>query len=151
MHDSLKTGIMKTTNIKRVYFSIFLLLTGTMLFSQNLINRTESEIKTIMKEQYKDFRLNTSTRNPSYRYLKYENHSNSETLLFFLSEEGVCTYYKYMGDYALYGSKIAELNRKYKKTGKNTWLEELEGEKYSIELNKGEWFFTLTTRKLDGN
>ncbi len=137
--------------MKRVYFIIIFLLAGNFLYSQNLINHSESEIKVIMKEKYKDFRLNTTTKNPYYRYLKYENHLNTETLLFFLSEEGVCTYYKYMGDYAYYGSKIAELNRQYEKSGENTWLEELNGEKYSIELIKGEWFFTLTTRKTDSN
>lgn len=137
--------------MKRTGISLLLFLAGLALFSQNLISNTESEIKAIMKERYNDFRLNTTTRNPSYRYLKYENSMNSETLLFFLSEDGVCTHYKYMGDYALYGSKIAELNRKHKKAGKNSWLEELNGEKYSIELTKGEWFFTLTTRKMESD
>lgn len=135
--------------MKKSGIIILFLLAGTVLYSQNLINRTEPEIKTIMKEEYKDFRLNTTTRNPSYRYLKYENQLKTATLLFFLSEDNVCTYSKYIGDYSLYGSKINELNNKLKKTGNNTWMEELNGEKYSIELIKGDWFFTLTTRKME--
>jgi len=152
MSDSLIPGITQSTkDMKRIYIALLFLLAGTTLFSQNLINHSGSEIKTIMKERYKDFRLSTTTKNPSYRYLKYENYLKTETLLFFLSEDDVCTYYKYLGDYSCYNAKIAVMNEKYKKIDENAWIEELEGEKYRIELIKGEWFFTLTTRKIDSS
>lgn len=102
-----------------------------------------------MKENYKGFRLSTTTKNPVFRYLKYENNIKTETLLFFLSEDDVCTYYKFLGDYSCFNSKIGELNEKHKKIDEYTWAEETKGEKFRIELEKGEWFFTITTRKAE--
>jgi hypothetical protein len=138
-------------DMKRIGVTLLFFLACKLLFSQNLINHTASEVKTIMKAEYKDFRLSTTTKNPSYRYLKYENYLRTETLLFFLSDDEVCTYCKYLGDYACYNSRIGELNEKHRKISENAWIEELKGEKYRIELEKGEWFFTLTTRKIESN
>jgi hypothetical protein len=135
--------------MRKTLVIIFFLLTGTALFSQNLIGHTRSEIEKIMKEDYKKFRISSSTKNPIYRYLKYENNIKTETLLFFLSEEDVCTYYKFVGDYSSLNTKIGELNEKHKKIDEHTWVEVIKGEKFRIELEKGEWFFTLTTRKAE--
>ncbi len=137
--------------MKRLCLTALFLLAGIMLFSQNLIDHSASEIETIMKERYKNFKPSKTTNNPHYRYLKYENHQQTETLLFFLSEDDVCIYYKYIGDYSRFYSKIAEMDEKYEKIDKNAWIEELNGAKYRIELTKREWFFTLTTRKTDSS
>ena len=129
---------------------LFFLGLGVLLPAQNLIGYTKEEILKIMKEEHHDFVLNTSTRNPVYRYLKYEDLTRTRTILFFLSEDDKCTYFKFLGDYSYLKTKTAELNEKYQKIDESTWMETRENEKYRIELEKGEWFFTVTTRKADG-
>lgn len=133
--------------MRRILVTFLILAAATNLFSQNLIGYSESEIISIMKEDYKKFRLSTTTKNPVYNYLKYENSLKTETLLFFLSDDDECTYYKFLGDYSRLNSKISVLNEKHKKIDDKTWIEVIKGKKYKIELEKGEWFFTLTTRK----
>ena len=67
------------------------ILRAAPAFSQHFIGMHESTIKEVMKETHKTFRLNTSTVNPHYKYLKYEDNINEVTLLFFLSEYDDCT------------------------------------------------------------
>lgn len=129
---------------------LFFLGLGVFLPAQNLIGYTKAEILRIMKEEHRDYVLNTSTKNPVYRYLKYEDRTRTRTILFFLSEDDKCTYFKFLGDYSYLKTKTAELNEKYRKINESTWMETRGDEKFRIELEKGEWFFTVTTRKADG-
>lgn len=133
--------------MRQLLLTILFILAGATVFSQNLIGHTKSEIETIMKTEYKGFKLNTTSRNTAFKYLKYENRLKTETLFFFLSEDDKCTYCKYMGDYSVYSTKIKEMNSNFKKVDRLTWSEKKKGQNYEIKLEKGEWFFTLTTRK----
>lgn len=127
-----------------------ILLIGMMktvpVYSQHFIGLHESEIKQVMKESYKTFRLNTSTVNPHYKYLKYEDKINEITILFFLSEDNHCTLVRKMCDYSNIIEVIEELNAKYVPIDKNSW-EYVEGNKtYLVTLVEEEWYFTVTTR-----
>jgi hypothetical protein len=135
--------------MKHILISAMLFFTATTLFSQNLIGYTKSEIETHMKAEYKGFKLNTTSRNTAYKYLKYENGLKTETLLFFLSEDDVCTYCKYMGDYSVLNDKLREVNENWKKVDRTTWTQKKNGKNFRIVLEKGEWFFTLTTREIE--
>ena len=116
------------------------------VYSQHFIGLHESEIKEVMKESYKNFRLNTSTVNPHYKYLKYENKINEITILFFLSEDDHCTLVRKMCDYSNIIEVVEELNKNYKAIDKNSWEYEFGKNSFLVTLAEEEWYFTVTTR-----
>ena len=76
---------MKTTAF--VIYSILFLAVADHLQAQNYIGMHKDQIIETMKETEKQLKLNTSTVNPHYNYLKYEDKINEITVLFFLSED----------------------------------------------------------------
>lgn len=133
--------------MKRTSTLICLIFIVISTYSQNLIGYNKSDIAKIMKEDHKEYSLSKSTRNPVHKYLKFEDRSGTRTLLYFLSDDNICSYYKFIADYSRLNSTVKSLDEKHKKTGETSWSEEIDGIKYKIELEKGEWFFTITTRK----
>lgn len=130
-------------------FSIALViccLNSNMLNAQHFIGLHEDEIKVVMKDSHKSFRLNTSTVNPHYKYLKYENKINEITILFFLSEDDHCTLVRKMCDYSNIIDEIKALNKNYKAIDKNSWEYTHGKHTYLITLEEEEWYFTITTR-----
>ena len=127
-----------------------IILIGTLSFrsaySQHFIGLHQEEIKEVMKNEHKKFKLNTSTVNPHYKYLKYEDKINEMTLLFFLSEDDHCTLVRQMCDYSNIIDVVEDLNSRYEAIDKDSW-EYMEGKKtYLVSLVEEEWYFTITTR-----
>jgi hypothetical protein len=121
-------------------------LNTRQVYSQHFIGLQSDEIKEIMKNSQKNFKLNTSAVNPHYNYLKYEDKINEITMLFFLSEDDRCTLVRKMCDYSNIIDVIEELNKNYKAVDKNSW-EYVAGKKtYLVSLVEEEWYFTVTTR-----
>lgn len=114
--------------------------------AQNFIGMHKDEIMHVMKETQKNCKLNTSTVNPYYKYLKYEDKINEITILYFLSGDDKCTLVRKMCDYSNINDILSELNETYKSTGKNTWEYEDKGKTYSVILTEEDWFFTVATR-----
>jgi hypothetical protein len=132
---------------------ILILLTGILtlpgyLYSQEYIGYHEEKIKTLMKEENKMFKLNTNTVNKYYKYLKYEDKVNEITIMFFLSDNDYCTLVRYMSDYSNINETLNDLNSKYKKISKNSWQYHKNGKTYSVKLEEGDWFFTVTTQEV---
>lgn len=125
---------------------IILPLSGNHVYSQNFIGMKKDDIISHMKDSQKNLKLNTSAVNPHYNYLKYEDRINEITVLFFLSEEDVCTLIRKMCDYSNINDVVSELDEKYKAEGKNKWYYTDKGKKYIVVLTEEDWFFTVTTR-----
>jgi len=126
-----------------------LLLITTLTFNsdaQNFIGMDKNQIMQIMKEKQHNYKLNTTTVNTHYNYLKYEDQIAEITILFFLSGGNRCTLVRKICDYSNINNIITELNAAYRPAGKNTWKYKDEGKTYYIILSEEEWFFTITTR-----
>lgn len=135
---------MKTTAF--VIYSILFLAVADHLQAQNYIGMHKDQIIETMKETEKQLKLNTSTVNPHYNYLKYEDKINEITVLFFLSEDDMCTLVRKMCDYSNINEVVNELDEKYNSAGMNKWYYKENGQRYIVELTEEDWFFTVTTR-----
>jgi hypothetical protein len=136
----------------RIFFNIALLVFVFGLYTheisgQNFIGMHKDDIIVKMKDSQKNFKLNTSNKNPHYNYLKYEDPINEITILFFLSDDDECTMIRKMYDYSNINEVENELNEKYSKVDANKWEYRELLQKYSVELLEGEWFFTVTIKK----
>lgn len=136
---------MKRTVIVSMVFLTALFLCQTAA-AQNYIGLHKEDIAKAMKADHKQFKLNRSTVNPHYNYLKYEDSINEITILFFLSDEDVCTLVRKICDYSNINEIIQELNSLYTAKEQNVWIEKKDGKIYLIELTEEEWFFTVTTK-----
>ncbi len=114
--------------------------------AQNFIGMDKEQIMQVMRETHKGYKLNTDDVNPYYKYLKFENKIDEITILFFLSKEDECTLVRKICDYSNINDVIAELNGKYKKSGKNTWTYSDKGKVYLVNLIEEEWYFTVITQ-----
>jgi hypothetical protein len=114
---------------------------------QHFIGMHRNDIIDEMKSSHKSFQLNTTNVNPHYNYLKYEDHINEITILYFLSDEDRCTLVRKMYDYSNINDVERELNEKYDKVGKNEWEYSHLLQRYSVSLTEGDWFFTVTIKK----
>jgi hypothetical protein len=68
------------------------------------------------------------------------------TALFFIDETGTCKMVRWMSDYSNINDMLDNLNSNYKKLNKNTWYYDHKGARYLLNLEEGEWFFTITTK-----
>ncbi len=110
----------------------------------NLIGYHEREVRNYMKENHKDMVLQGLTFNNTFRYLKYTDRSQTQTLFFFLSADTVCRSIRILCDKNLKDNKIVELNSKYKPLGNSQWEDERNGQKYSVELKDEEWTLNIS-------
>ena len=125
-----------------LYF--FLSLNG---LSQNLIGKTDEEIKQYMKENQKAMDYIKILKNSAYNYLKYTDKDQMQTLIFFLNEESVCTGERLVCDKSLKAAKIKEMDSTYGKSGKNRWTDTKNGMDYILELRDAEWTFNITIQR----
>ena len=68
-------------------------------------------------------------------------------MLLFLSEDDYCTYVRLMCDYKNLNKVIDSYNNQYKKASQYTWVYKENGEAYTVELEKKDWFFTVSIKK----
>ena len=120
-----------------------LLISCINLNGQNLIGYKVNDLKKYMREKEKEFIYQSMTYNPTFKYLKYQDMNEAQTILFFLTADSVCKGVRLIGDKSLQPEKIKELNAKYTRTGNNTWSETRNGVNYLIELKEEDWSFNL--------
>lgn len=126
----------------------YLLLSFTLhMAAQNYIGMQKDDIIKAMQKDRPLFKLDKNAVNRSYNYLKFVDKISEQTILFFLSEKNICTYVRWMSDYANLNEIIAELDNKYKKKDEQTWTYADKGRDYIVKLEEGDWFFTITIRK----
>ena len=131
-------------------FISLLLISFIALFqvpAQNYIGLHKDELMKVMNATQRNFKLNTDAVNIKYKYLKYEDKINDQTMLFFLSEDEYCTYMRLMCDYVNLSKVIDSLNKQYIKTSQYAWTYKENGDIYIVDLEKGEWFFTVSIKK----
>lgn len=128
---------------------LFIMLAGLAapVFSQHLIGLTKDEVGKEVKASYPNFFIDNTSVNHTYKYLKYIDRNNEQTLLVFLSENDICTSTKLMVDYMYLDGMKKDLNKKYKKAGTNKWTYTRGNTAYQITLKREEWFFSLFTSK----
>jgi len=134
----------------KIKFSIlcfFFLVLVFPVFSQNYIGLSPAQIALKIKTEYPQLKLDKNAVNPSYKYLKYVDKITEQTVLFFLSDKNICTYIRWMSDYSNLNDMVGMLNKKYKKSGVNTWSYVENGVSYVIKMEEEEWYFTITFRK----
>ena len=139
--------------MRKLVFGL-LVLTAQVFFlgviqAQNMIGLDKEEIMDEMNTRFKTFKLNTSTVNHTYKYLKYEDNINEITILFFLSDNDKCTLIRKMYDYSNINDVLKDLNGNYKSDGKNKWTYSDHGNHYVVDLSEGEWFFTVTVKPIE--
>lgn len=91
-----------------------------------------------MKENRHEMNYN-SVVNSKYRYLKYSDNLESQTVLFFLNTDSVCKNVRIICDSSTKAQKVKEMNSLYAKKGDNIWIEKRDGKEYLIELSDGKW------------
>ena len=138
---------MKTMFNSFILMFIIGILPCEILNGQYLVGKQANEIKTIMNNEYKRFKLNTTDKNTAFKYLKYENKINEITILFFLDENDTCKLVRMMYDYSNINDVLDDLENNHTKIDNNNYECLVDDKKVSVELTEDQWFFTLTVRK----
>ena len=124
--------------------AVILFLVSMNLNGQNLIGYSAKDIRQYMDENQKSMTYQNFINNSTFKYLKYSDKYDTQTLLFFLNEQLVCKSIRLVCDKSLKKEKIKECNSLYKKTGDNQWTETKKGKRYLIEMKEEEWSFNVT-------
>ncbi len=130
-------------------FLLYLLIIGLsdLCYGQHYIGLHKDALADSIKKNQKHFRLDNSTVNKVFKYVKYVDSVNEQTWLFFLDDNDICTHHKLMSDFSNYHSTLDYLNNNFQSTGKKQWEYKANGEVFKVELSEGEWFFTVFTMK----
>jgi hypothetical protein len=120
-----------------------LTMSGICSYSQNLIGYKYPDIKKYMKENHKEMSFNNVT-NSTFKYLKYSDSSDSQTLLFFLNSDSVCRSVRMICDGRIKAQKAEEFNSSYKRSGENRWIDSHDGKDYLIEIKDEKWYYIIT-------
>ena len=128
-------------------FIFCILCLAIKLDAQNLVGLNEKEIMQYMNDNEKGFVYQNFTNNSTFRYLKYTDRLDTQTILFFLDRDLKCKIVRLVCEKRLKDKKIKELDDKYRKTGENSWMEVRNGISYLIEIIDEEVTFNITFRK----
>jgi hypothetical protein len=122
---------------------IFLIISCSYVSGQNLIGYNYSEIRNFMRENRKDMHSN-KVKNSMFSYLKYSDNSESETILFFLTPDSICSSMRVICDPLQKKDKIRELDATYKRIGNGKWIDKHDDKNYLIKFEDEEWSCTIT-------
>jgi hypothetical protein len=131
--------------ISEVSMSILFLI-SVNLSGQNLIGYNEPEIRKYMAENKKDMVFQNFVNNSTFKYLKYSDNLDTETLLFFLTEKLICKSVRRICDKSLKSQIIKEYDGLFKKTGETQWTETKNGKKFLIEVKDEDYTFNVTIK-----
>ncbi len=132
--------------MKVLLLSAFLTITG-FLSGQNLIGYKDFEIKKYMKENIRNMSYN-KVNNDRFNYLKYTDNSETQTLLFFLGTDSVCSSIRIICDSVTKAEKVKEFDTSFKKNGENIWVDRRNNIDYLIEIKDEQWSSIITIKPL---
>jgi hypothetical protein len=132
---------------RNILVASLLLFNSLLTTGQNFIGLNQEQIMEKMKIVNPKFKIDDNVINPTYKYLKYVDKITEQTILFFLSDAGDCTYVRWISDYSNLNDMIGMLNSKYKKTGVNIWTYTEDGQSFAVKLEEDEWYFMVSFRK----
>jgi len=126
---------------------IFLVMTVLLLFpitgsGQNLVGYKAEYIRNYMIEKRSEMNQE-KVINKSFRYLKYSDKYDTQTILFFLNPDSVCQNIRIVCNNSIRDSKIKELDSSYSKRGNNFWIDRQSGKDYYVRLEDEEWSFSI--------
>ena len=126
-------------------FSLFSILIWTCILSygQNLVGYNGKEIQKYMMENNRDFNFE-KVANSRFKYLKYSDSSDSQTLLFFISNDSICRSVRLICELSIKAEKVKEFNSIYKKSSENRWIDNRDGKDYLIEIRDEKWSCIIT-------
>lgn len=96
-----------------------------------------------MKKNRKEMHFN-NVKNSLFKYLKYSDNSDSQTILFFLTPDSVCKGVRVICENSMKPEKIKELDANYKRIGEHKWVDNHDGKSYLIRLEEEEWSCSIT-------
>ena len=117
------------------------------VMGQHFIGKHKVEVKELMGQHMKELYEDENSVNRVYNTVKYIDRLGNQTLLFVFSKQDTCMYSKWMCDYTMLNSVIAQLNGKYPQSAEDTWTYDQDEQPYIITLTAEDWYFTITTRK----
>jgi hypothetical protein len=131
------------TYMKLITLIFFLTLISLVLPGQNLVGSTGKEIMKYMKENEKVLHPEKVT-NPTFKYLKYSDDSDSQTLFFFLDKDSVCRSIRHIIEIGSKPERVKQYNSLYQKKDENTWIDRKNGKDYRITIKDDSWSSTIT-------
>lgn len=129
---------------------ILFMLIKLLAFSsigQDLVDMSKDEIITYMSENLKKFRVDNTTKNDAYNYVKYVDTYGEQTIYYFLNDDNICVSSRLISDYSAWDGVINFLNAKFESEGENRWNYSRDRKDYEVELEEGEYYFTVYFRK----
>ncbi len=130
----------------RVFIQIFLMVFSLTAVSQNYIGLHKDEIREKVASELSGFAFAKEVYNFDRSFIKFENRFEEQTLIFMLNSQGYCTSVSRMYNTWLYNSLQKELNEKYGESKNLIWEYDNEGRKYTVELNRKQWFVVVVTK-----
>lgn len=130
-----------------IFFLSFLFPLLTGINAQHLIDFNKNRVHEIVKKEMKGFKLDDSSFNPVYNYLKFVNSSGTKTLLVFFDKNDISTKVRLVSDYTEFSSMNADFDARYKKTGKKGWEYKENNNTFSVTIEEQEWYFVVQTEK----
>ena len=136
--------------MKRILYiwAIICLIIPGEVSGQHFIGKHKTKVKELMDSEMKQLYEDENSVNRVYNTVKYIDRLGDQTLLFVFSEQDTCLYSKWMCDYSMLNSVIANLNGKYPQSAEDTWSYVHDQEPYIITLTAEDWYFTITTKKI---
>jgi hypothetical protein len=134
-------------SLKIILFITVLVLPSLTVIGQNYIGLHKDDIKDKVRKELSGFHFSNEVFNNDRSFVKYENAFEEQTIIFMLNSKGYCISVLRMYNTWLFNRIKLELEEKFGKSKNLKWNEMKEGQKYEIELIRGEWFITVVTRK----
>ena len=129
--------------MKIAILNSILFLGCTCAYGQNLIGYSNAEIRKFMMENRKEMNYD-KVRNSLFSYLKYSDNTDSQTILFFLNADSVCSSMRVICNTGMKAEKIKELDAEYKKLSDDRWIDSHAGKNYLINFKDEAWSCTIT-------
>ena len=120
-----------------------LLIEGSPLNGQSMIDLSKEEVRVTVKDKHMEFRRDKSVVNQRFNYLKYVNGLRTRTWIIYFTDEDICRSSKLVCDYGEYDEVLEELNETHEKVGESEWTYLLEGDTIQVILARQEWYFTV--------
>jgi hypothetical protein len=128
--------------MKTLKVSLFIVFLVTInLTGQNLIGYSEKEVRQFITENQKNLAFQNFINNNTFKYLKYTDKDDSQTVLFFLNDQLICKSIRLVCDKSLKTAKTNEYNSLFKKIGENKWTETKNG-----KSKDDDWSFNVTIK-----
>jgi hypothetical protein len=131
--------------MKIITLLAILIMTVNCTYGQNLIGYSDKEIRLYMNKNRREMNFINVT-NRKFKYLKYSDSSDSQTLLFFLNPDSVCKSVRLICELSKKAEKVKEFNSIYKKSGENRWIDRRDGKEYLVEIREEKWSCIITIK-----